>query len=216
MSVIGSLCPGEAHGRTCSKTKRCPVRVPPGCGGRGCGGGRDGDCGSGTAALGNISLHLSNETKTRENTHEKKGKEKLLGNKIKVLPSKMLSCSYEETQIALIAAATHSARRGTGASAGLALEDGLRGTPRSQHPAGRDGNTRAMLGLLFFILEYSCPHSHGPTELGSDVQMRRNTVLVLVQRVDEGEEGLHRPPLNQLLLTVPVRATAGDTGQNKP
>lgn len=36
-------------------------------------------------AVGNISLHLSNETKNREKAHEKEGKEKILGNKIKVL-----------------------------------------------------------------------------------------------------------------------------------
>lgn len=71
--------------------------------------GTNGDRGCGTAAVGNISLHLDNETKPGENTHEKEGKEKLLRNKIKVLPLKMLSCSYEETQIALIAAATCSA-----------------------------------------------------------------------------------------------------------
>lgn len=107
-------------------------------------GGDNGDSGSGTAAVGNISLHLSNETKPRENTHEKEGKEKLLGNKIKVLPSKTLSCSYEETQIALIAAAALSAWRSAG------VGDGLGGTQRSQHPAGRDRNTVGICWACWF------------------------------------------------------------------
>lgn len=89
---------GMPHPRACGSLRR----------------GVNGDRGFGTAAEGSVSLHLSNETKPGENTHEKEGKEKLLGNKIKVLPSKMLSCSYEETQIALIAEAAcsawHSAR----------------------------------------------------------------------------------------------------------
>lgn len=97
--------------------------------------GGNGDRSSGTAAVGNISLHLSNETKPRENTHEKEGKEKLLGNEIKVLPSKTLSCSYEEIQIALIAAAARSAWHSAG------VGDRLGGTQRSQHPARRDRNT---------------------------------------------------------------------------
>lgn len=106
-------------------------------------GGEWGPC-SGTAAVGNISLHLSNETKPRENTHEKEGKEKLLGNKIKVLPSKTLSCSYEETQIALIAAAARSAWHSAG------VGDGLGGTQRSQHPAGRGRNTMGICWPCWF------------------------------------------------------------------
>lgn len=62
-------------------------------------------------------------------------------------------------------------------------------------------------------MEDSYPHSHRPRELGSDV--RRDAVLVLVRRADGGEQGLRWPPLKQL-LTAPVRATAGDTGEKKP
>lgn len=106
--------------------------------------GGNGDRGSGTAAVGKISLHLSNETKPRENTHEKEGKEKLLGNEIKVLPSKTLSCSYEETQIALIAAAVRSAWHSAG------VGDRLGGTQRSQHPSGRDRNTMGICWPCWF------------------------------------------------------------------
>lgn len=40
-------------------------------------------------------------------------------------------------------------------------------------------------------------------------------MLVLMQRADEGKQGLRWPPLNQL-LTAAVRAAAGDAGDKKP
>ena len=69
---------------------------------------------------------------------------------------------------------------------------------------------------FFFVLEYSCPRSHQPTEPRSDGQASRMAVLVPVRRVGEGEWGLHWPPPHQLLPTAPGRATAGDAGKNQP
>lgn len=148
--------------------------------------GRDGDRGSGTAALGNISLHLSNETKPRENTHEKEGKEKLLGEKIKVLPSKMLSCSYEETQIALIAAAAR--RVGAAWEQGLAMQWRMVwGDHEVPAPSLERQEHQGYAGLPFGF-GVLLPHSHRPMELGSDVQVRSGA-----GPHRKGEQGLQQP-----------------------